>query len=66
MDEFDDAITLGTGNVFADPGYPGAEERQTKLRLALDTVIGRRRLTQAAALERLGVKPAEGLDIGEL
>jgi predicted XRE-type DNA-binding protein len=34
-----------------------AEERQTKLRLAfaINEVIGRRRLTQAAAAEKLGI-----------
>jgi predicted XRE-type DNA-binding protein len=52
-----EAITRGTGNVFADLGYADAEERQTKLRLAhaINDVIARRRLTQAAAAERLGV-----------
>ena len=51
------AITRGTGNVFADLGYADAEERQTKLRLALavNTVIARRRLAQAAAAAKLGV-----------
>ncbi|MEQ8813412.1 MAG: helix-turn-helix transcriptional regulator [Thalassobaculum sp.] len=55
--EADETITRGTGNVFADLGYPDAEERQTKLRLAhaINDVISRRRLTQAAAAERLGV-----------
>lgn len=50
-------ITRGSGNVFADLGYPDAEERQTRLRLAhaLNQVIVRRRLTQAAAAELLGV-----------
>jgi len=53
----DETITRGTGNVFADLGYPDAEERQTKLRLAhaINGVIARRRLTQAAAAERLSV-----------
>lgn len=53
----DDAITRGSGNVFADLGYPDAEERQTKLRLAhaINSVIARRRLTQGAAAEKLGV-----------
>jgi len=57
MNEPDEAITRGTGNVFADLGYPDAEERQTKLRLAhaINEVIGRRRLTQAVAAERLRV-----------
>jgi len=53
----DDPITRGSGNVFADLGYPDAEERQTKLRLAhaINGVIARRRLTQGAAAEKLGV-----------
>jgi predicted XRE-type DNA-binding protein len=53
----DSKITRGTGNVFADLGYPDADERQTKLRLAfaINTVITRRRLGQAAAADRLGV-----------
>jgi predicted XRE-type DNA-binding protein len=52
----EDTITRGTGNVFADLGYLDAEERQTKLRLAhaINAIIARRRLTQAAA-EKLGV-----------
>ena len=57
MKEAVDAITRGTGNVFADLGYADAEERQTKLRLAhaINGVIARRRLTQAAAAEKLGI-----------
>jgi predicted XRE-type DNA-binding protein len=53
----EDAITRGTANVFADLGYPDAEERQTKLRLAhaINGVIARRRLTQATAAEKLRV-----------
>ena len=52
-----DAIVRGTTNVFADLGYPDAEERQTKLRLAfaLNQIILRRRLTQAAAAKALGI-----------
>jgi len=55
--EAKDAVTRGTCNVFADLGYPDADERQTKLRLAhvINGVIARRRLTQAAAAERLRV-----------
>ena len=51
------AIIRGTGNVFADLGYLDAEERQTKLRLALaiNDVIQRGRLTQALAADKLGV-----------
>jgi predicted XRE-type DNA-binding protein len=55
--EKEDAITRGTANVFADLGYADAEERQTKLRLAyaINGVIARRRLTQAATAEKLRV-----------
>ena len=51
------AITRGSGNVFADLGFPDAEERQTKLRLAyaLNTIMVAQRLTQAAAAARLGL-----------
>jgi predicted XRE-type DNA-binding protein len=57
MDAGKATITRGTGNVFADLGYPDAEERQTKLRLAhaINGVIARRRLTQAAAAAKMGV-----------
>jgi predicted XRE-type DNA-binding protein len=53
----DGVITRGTGNVFADLGYADADELQTKLRLAfaINEVITRRRLTQAAAAEKLAV-----------
>jgi len=54
-DAGEEAITRGTGNVFADLGYVDADERQTKLRLAhaINGVIARRRLTQVAAADRL-------------
>lgn len=53
----DETIIRGTGNVFADLGFTDADERQTKLRLALavNRVIARRKLTQAAAAVKLGV-----------
>jgi predicted XRE-type DNA-binding protein len=53
----DDAITRGTGNVFADLGYADAGERQTKLRLAyaLNELIARQHLTQTAAAAKLGI-----------
>lgn len=53
----DDTITRGTGNVFADLGYADADERQTKLRLAhaINDVVGRRRLTQAATAAKLHI-----------
>ena len=50
-------ITRGSGNVFADLGFPDAEERQTKLRLAyaLNTILDKQHLAQAAAAARLGL-----------
>ena len=50
-------IVRGSGNVFADLGCPDAEERQTKLRLALalNTILDERKLNQADAAARLGV-----------
>ena len=50
-------ITRGSTNVFEDLGYPDAVERQAKLRLAyaLNQVIDRRGLTQAAAAAILGL-----------
>ena len=56
-DERTEEIIRGTGNVFADLGYPDATERQAKLRLtyALNQVLDQRKLTQAEAAKVLGV-----------
>lgn len=53
----DEDVLRGTSNVFADLGYADADERQTKLRLAhaINEIIGKRHLSQAAAAELLGV-----------
>ncbi len=53
----EEAITRGTGTVFADLGYPDAEERQTRLRLAYanNVIIASQRLNQSDAAIRLGV-----------
>ena len=50
-------VTRGTGNVFADLGFPDAAERQAKLRLAyaLNQVLEGAKLSQAAAAKVLGV-----------
>lgn len=49
--------TVSSGNVFADLGFPDAEEMLAKAELAqkITAIIERRRLTQARAAERLGV-----------
>ena len=50
-------VTRGTGNVFADLGFPDAAEREAKLRLAyaLNQVLDGRKLSQADAAKVLGV-----------
>jgi len=49
--------TIGSGNVFADLGFPNAEEALAKAELAqrITAIIARRRLTQAQAAGVLGV-----------
>lgn len=50
-------VIRGTGNVFADLGFPDAAERQAKLRLAyaLNQVLEARKLSQGDAAKVLGV-----------
>jgi predicted XRE-type DNA-binding protein len=50
-------VTRGTGNLFADLGFPNADGRQAKLRLAyvLNRVLEARTLSQADAAKVLGV-----------
>jgi predicted XRE-type DNA-binding protein len=50
-------ISRGSGNLFADLGFPDAEERQTRLGLAcaLNTLLDAQHLAQAAAAARLGL-----------
>src|SRR5687767_6808445 len=57
LNEGDEAITRGTGNIFTDLGYSDAETRQIKLRLAhvINGVIVQHDLTQAVVAEKLGV-----------
>ena len=56
-DDRGEEIVRGTGNVFADLGYPDASGRQAKLRLAyaLNQVLDERKLTQAEAATLLGL-----------
>jgi predicted XRE-type DNA-binding protein len=55
--EANDPVTRGTGNVFADLGFPDAVERQARLRLAyaLNQELEARKLSQADAAKVLGV-----------
>ncbi len=52
-----DDITEGTGNVFADLGFPDAVDRQTKTRLAMavNAIVKERRLKQADTALILGI-----------
>lgn len=51
------AVVESSGNVFTDLGLPDAEERQTKVRLAvaINGLIEGRRFSQAKAAQVLGV-----------
>ena len=55
--EQEDPVTRGSGNVFADLGFPDAAERQAKLRLAyaLNQVLEARKFSQADAAKVLGI-----------
>ena len=61
--EWTEPVTRGTGNVFADLGFPDAAERQARLRLAyvLNQVLEERKLLPAAAAEALGIHAAQPL-----
>jgi predicted XRE-type DNA-binding protein len=56
------AVTRGTGNVFADLGFPDPAERQTRLRLAfaLNQLLAARQLSPGEAVKVLGVTQPEG------
>ena len=51
------SVTQSSGNVFADLRLPNAEERQTKVRLAvaINQIVENQRLSQAAAARRLKI-----------
>ena len=50
-------VVSSSGNVFADLGLPGAEEKQTKVRLAvaINQIIEDKRMSQAMAAELLDI-----------
>jgi predicted XRE-type DNA-binding protein len=50
-------VEVGSGNVFADLGFPDAAELDVKVRLAVEIVrlINARRLSQVAAAARLKI-----------
>lgn len=52
-----DDVIHGTGNVFADLGYPDATERQTKVRLAMEVnqILKARKLRQTDAARVLNI-----------
>lgn len=57
LKERNEKIERSSGNVFADLGFRDADERQTKVRLAvaINEILQRRRLPQGKAAEQLGV-----------
>jgi predicted XRE-type DNA-binding protein len=50
-------VVQGSGNVFADLGVPNAEEKQTKVRLAvaINHILQNQELSQVAAARRLKI-----------
>ena len=52
-----DAVVRSSGNVFADLGLRDADEKQTKVRLAvaINQIVQARRLSQAAAAQALEI-----------
>lgn len=50
-------VEVGSGNVFADLGFPDAEERLLKANLVFQIaqLIDQKKLTQAKAAERIGL-----------
>jgi predicted XRE-type DNA-binding protein len=50
-------VVPSSGNVFADLGLAGADEKQTRVRLAvtINQILQKRRLSQIAAAELLGI-----------
>jgi predicted XRE-type DNA-binding protein len=57
----DGSVEFGGGNVFADLGFPNAEARLAKAKLATDIAqsIDKRGWTQLQIAERTGLGPAE-------
>lgn len=62
--------TISSGNIFADLGFPDAEERMAKVNLAyqINTLIKRKKLTQKQAAELLDIDQSKisDLAIGKL
>ena len=61
VDGVDCTIHVGSGNVFADAGYPDAEEREAKadISIRIQELIKRNGLTQEQAAFRMGVTQPE-------
>ena len=63
MAMMNDAIDVGTGDVFKDLGFADAQERKlrTELAIRLNDLIKERKLTQTAAAEIFGISPVARL-----
>ncbi len=55
--------TIGSGNVFKDLGYPNADEKLAKVKLAslINKIMEQRDLSQTETAEILGITPPEAL-----
>jgi predicted XRE-type DNA-binding protein len=58
-------VDPGTGNVFADLGYPDAKERTLKVKLAMEVnrILAERALAQDAAARLLGIRQPHVSDL---
>ena len=58
-------VEAGTGNVFADLGYPDARERSLKVELAIEVnrILDSRALGQEAAAKLLGIRQPHVSDL---
>src|SRR2546422_7596905 len=58
-------VEAGSGNVFADLGYPDARERSLKVELAMEVnrILGERGLAQDRAAKLLGIRQPHVSDL---
>jgi predicted XRE-type DNA-binding protein len=58
-------VQVGSGDVFADLGYPNARERSLKVRLAMEVnrVLSERQLAQDRTAELLGIRQPHVSDL---
>ena len=64
----DEDVVQSSGNVFADLGLKDADEKQTKVRLAVavNQILRARKLSQVVAAHMLGIKQPKDFGSGKL